>query len=575
MPPPVSHPTTPSEQARAFPSLVAPLLSVVLPLVIVAIGLSVVLAWWGPSRTQGPGLRVRWAERAEQAGLRFVHRQGGVEGPTTLGGAVVVFDFDQDHLPDLYFVNGAPWPWEASLEKRVGRTGALYRNLGQGQFANVTTSAGLAVELQGVAAAAGDFDSDGRADLMVTGVGTHHLFRNLGQGRFEDVTEAMGLPSSDSMWGSSVAWIDYDGDGWLDLVIAYYVQWPASLGLESALATARNGLSYGTPVGFVGALPAVYRNLQGRRFALVPDRAGLRDLDSETRRPVSYPLAVVPVEANGDTRLDLLFTYQDRGPALFLNRGGRFERESAGRERLQEGSSAGLASASALTFAGSARDPRSQGLFALASAQTSTPASSGIELVPRLAAAVADFDLDGRDEWIVAGTRAESWSTGKLDGDRSGGPPRFQWWDGAKWGMTGLIDVDGTPWTRALATRGVACADFDGDGDVDLVLAQNEAAPLLLVNEMRPGTPWLRLRLVATRSHPDAGGARVEVHTPSGVLSKVMVPAMGYLAQSDSRLTFGLGADARVRRIVVFWPSGQRQEFGPKELNREWVLREP
>lgn len=85
-------------------------------------------------------------------------------------------------------MNGAPWPWEENLKKRIGRTGALFRNLGQGRFADHTAAAGLGVELQGMAAAAGDFDNDGRPDLMVTGVGTHHLLRNLGQGRFEDMS---------------------------------------------------------------------------------------------------------------------------------------------------------------------------------------------------------------------------------------------------------------------------------------------------------------------------------------------------------------------------------------------------
>lgn len=546
-----------------------------LPLVIVAIGLSAVLAKWAPGRGHGPSPRLRWSEGAAAAGLRFDHRQGGAQGPSALGGAVVVFDFDQDERPDLYFVNGAPWPWEENLEKRVGRTGALFRNLGQGRFTECTAQAGLKVEFQGMAAAAGDFDNDGRPDLMVTGLGSHHLFRNLGQGHFEDVSEAMGLRTDDAAWGAGVVWIDCDGDGWLDLVVVNHVRWSSEIGLEAALATTRNGPSYGAPVGFVSAFPTVYRNLGGVRFAVLADGAGLRDIDPETRRPVPFPLGVTPVDANGDARLDLLITYQDRGPSLFLNRGGRFERQTAGRERLQEGTSAGLASASGLAFATSPSDSRSRRILALAAQALPVRVEEGIELTSRLAGAVADFDFDGREEWISAGSVAANQlkSSEARGGERA--PPRLLWWEGARSGTMPLIDSQGARWTSSLTARGVAAVDVDGDGDVDLVLAQNEGSPVLLINELRGDAPWLRIRLVATRSHPDAGGARVEVHTPRRILSRTVAPAMSFLAQSESTLTFGLGEDARVRTLVIHWPSGRRQEVTSVTLNRSLVITEP
>ncbi len=570
-----SSPPTLREKPRPTPSLVSPLLPVVLPLVVVAIGLSAVLARWSPTRILGPSPRLRWSEGTAAAGLRFDHRQGGEWGPTALGGAVVVFDFDQDERPDLFFVNGAPWPWEENLKKRIGRTGALFRNLGQGRFADHTAAAGLGVELQGMAAAAGDFDNDGRPDLMVTGVGTHHLFRNLGQGRFEDVSEAKGIRTDDPTWGSGVVWIDCDDDGWLDLVIVNYVRWSRDMGWEAALATARNGLSYGAPVGFVSALPTVYRNLGGERFVLLTDSAGLRDIDPETRRPVRFPLAVIPVDANGDASLDLLITYQERGPTLYLSRGGRFERQTAGRERFQEGSSAGLASASGVAFTPIQTDSRSRDLIALATQAVTPTPGDGIELVTRLAGAMADFDFDGREEWATAGGMAADrlFTAGAKAGESM--PPHLRWWDGVKWGSRLMIDSQGLRWSSTAATRGVAAVDVEGDGDLDLVFAQNEVSPMVLINELRGETPWLRFRLVATRSHPEAAGARVEVHTPRRILSRTVAPAMSYLAQSESTLTFGLGDDARVRKVVIHWPSGQRQELRSLTLNRSVVIREP
>jgi enediyne biosynthesis protein E4 len=106
-------------------------------------------------------------------------------------------------------------------------------------------------------------------------------------------------------------------------------------------------------------------------------------------------------------------------------------------------------------------------------------------------------------------------------------------------------------------------------------VAQNNGGPLLLRNDQRTGLPWLRLRLIATHSQPEAGGARVEVHTPRRILIQTVAPSLGFMAQSESLLTFGLGDDARVRKIVIQWPSGQEQEVRPDGLNQTLVIREP
>jgi hypothetical protein len=126
-----------------------------------------------------------------------------------------------------------------------------------------------------------------------------------------------------------------------------------------------------------------------------------------------------------------------------------------------------------------------------------------------------------------------------------------------------------------VVARGIAVADLDGDGDSDVIIAQNNGPAIVLRNDQRSGMPWLRIALVASRTQPEAGGARVEVHTPRRVLIRTMAPAMGYMSQSESVLTFGLGEDARVRKIVIHWPSGQRQELQTDAINRTLVIREP
>jgi hypothetical protein len=130
-------------------------------------------------------------------------------------------------------------------------------------------------------------------------------------------------------------------------------------------------------------------------------------------------------------------------------------------------------------------------------------------------------------------------------------------------------------WARPLAARGAAVADIDGDGDLDVILTRNDGPPRLLRNDQRHDPPWLMIDLIATRSAREAGGARVEVHTPRRVQVQTVAPAMTFMAQSTRSLYYGLGDDARVRRIVIEWPSGQRQEVQPAGINRRLAIAEP
>ena len=571
---PVSRPATaspaPSPAIQPVRSVVSPLLPVLLPLVVAAIVLGAVFARFFPPATADGGPAVRFTDITAASGLRFVHRQGGDEAPTTLGGAVAVLDFNRDGRPDLFFVNGAPWPWEESLEKRLVRSSALYRNEGDGRFTDVTAAAGLNTEMQGMAAVAGDYDADGLPDLFVTGVGTNRLFRNLGQGRFEDVTESAGVGGEENTWSTGAAWLDVDGDRRLDLVVLHYARWPQEVGLGQAFAVAEMGRSYGTPTGFFSSHPTVWRNRGDGRFEAVPESAGLRDIDPETGRPVAWPLALTVLDANGDRRPDLLIAYHQHAPTLFLARDdGTFAKQTGALGPRQEGAAASFASASALPFSQTQGD--SERLRALLAAGTWQAGPDAVALASKLGVVVLDLDLDSRLEIFSGQGRAEP-GTNKFETGRAFAtePQAFK----AR-GETWLASADAEAPLPPLTVRGVAAVDFDGDGDPDLVLAQNNAPAVLLRNDQRAGSPWLRLRLTATRSEAGAGGARVEVHTPRRVLTQTAGPALGFMAQSEPDLTFGLGDDARVRKIVIQWPSGQVQELKPEGLNRTLEIREP
>ena len=561
------------------PTHFPPLLPVVLTLVVAALILSVAFAWLFPVTTPvRPVPAARFTNVTEEAGLGFGVYHSQQESPTTLGGAVVVLDYDGDGRPDLFFVNGGPWPWEEELAKRISRGSlVLYHNDGHGHFTDVTASAGLNVELQGMSAAAGDFDNDGRPDLFVTCVGTNHLFRNRGNGRFEDVTEQAGVGGEDNTWSTGATWIDYDGDGKLDLVVAHYARWPSEVGLATAFTIADVGRSYGAPTGFLGVLPSVYRNLGNGTFALVPGSAGLRNIDPATGLPAAKALAVVPVDANGDGRLDLLFSYHPAENALFLNQGdGTFRKLTTGADNRHEGASAGLASASLLPLAQAPdADERLAALQATAAIGLRGREEAQLLLGGKFGGALLDYELDGHLAWFSGNGRAEPDINKFEQGREFAAVPQLFVERGGNWMPAPVASGDSGAWSRPVIARGVAVADFDGDGDSDVVIAQNDGPPVLLRNDQRSGQPWLRLRLVATRSQPEAGGARVEVHTPRRILARTVAPAMGFMAQSESTLTFGLGEDTRVRKIVIQWPSGQKQELRPEAINQTLVIREP
>jgi enediyne biosynthesis protein E4 len=556
---------------------VPPLVPVVLPLVLAAIALSVALAWLFPAPgSLRPAPTARFTDVTQPWGIRFVRRAGLQESPTTLGGAVVVFDCDRDGRPDLFFVNGAPWPWE-DASGALPSACVLYHNDGGGHFTDVSRAAGLAILTQGMAAAAGDYDDDGYPDLFITGVGGNHLFHNQGDGTFVEVTAAAGVGGDSQTWSTGATWIDYDGDGRLDLVVANYAHWLGDVDLATAFSIALMGHSYGAPTGFVGMAPSVYRNLGHGRFALVPDAAGLRAIDPLTHLPVAKALAVVPLDANGDGRLDLLFTYHTADSALFLNQGdGTFRRWALEAAQRNEGASAGLAAASPPPFARSADAEAILSALGPAQALERRDRGGSFEhLGAKLGAALLDYDLGGRLDFFSGNGLAEPDVNRFEHGRDFAARPQLLWNRGAGWVPAPPPEGEGRVWAASVVARGVAVADLDGDGDSDVVIVQNDGPAVILRNDQNSGLPWLRIALVATHSQRDAGGARVEVQTPGRVLVRTMAPAMSYMAQSESVLTFGLGDDARVQKILVHWPSGRRQEVRPNAVNQTLVIREP
>jgi hypothetical protein len=558
---------------------ISPLVPVLATLAVAAVAIAVALSRLVP-RAEAPGgpPPARFTDVTAEAGITFIHDSGGREDaptPTTLSGAVAFLDYNNDGRPDLFFASGTSWPWTPSAMGGPP-TCALYRNEGNGRFTDVTREAGLDITLPGMGVAVGDYDGDGYPDIFVTGIGGNRLFHNRGDGTFADVTAEAGVGGDDHVWSTGAVWLDIYGDGRLDLVVCNYARWSREADLEDAFAAEGAGRSYGGHSGFVSVFPTVYRNLGHGRFAEVTAKVGLDRLDRQTGFPRALPLAVAAVDANGDGRLDLLFTYQSGEDVLFLNQGdGTFRPWTPPPLERREGASAGLAGVGAYALArtgpgGSRLDwLRAAGLVLGAQGEETV-----CSLKDKLGVALLDYDLDGRVDFVTANGLAEPGLDRFEHGRSFASAPALYWNTGRGW-IPAPVGSGPSALGSPLVGRGVAVADIDGHGVLAVAVAQNGGRPRLYRNELAPRHAWLRIDLVGTHCQRDAGGARVEVHTPRGTLVRTMEPASGFMAQSEKTLTFGLGDDDRVRRIVVRWPSGLRQEVRPEGVNRRIVITEP
>jgi hypothetical protein len=296
---------------------------------------------------------IRFTDVTAEAGITFRHVSGATGRkllPETMGSGVAVFDYDGDGWPDLFFANSRPWPGQP------GRAfPSLFRNKGNGTFEDQTDAAGLAVELYGQGVTAGDHDNDGRPDLFVAAVGGNRLFRNIDGKRFEDVTAAAGLDTGARWpagsfaeftridrpvpWPSSVAFLDFDGDGRLDLFVCHYLTWsPAfDLGVPATLAGGQRG--YVPPQQFPGAQCELWRNVDGRRFENVSAAAGVHV--TRAGRPVGKALGVVVCDPDGDGWPDLAVANDTEWNFFFHN----VPAPGGGRAFRETGSACGLATA--------------------------------------------------------------------------------------------------------------------------------------------------------------------------------------------------------------------------------------
>ncbi|MGC2636166.1 MAG: CRTAC1 family protein [Acidobacteriaceae bacterium] len=530
------------------------------------------------SRPSGP---ITFTDVTAQAGIRFRHNNGGFGKkylPETMGSGVCVIDYDNDGWPDILFVNSADWPGHTTKRS----TPALYRNNHDGTFTDVTKQAGLDVEMYGMGCAVGDYDNDGYDDIYITAIGGSHLFRNLGNGRFADVTAKAGV--ADAGFPASAVWFDYDHDGRLDLYVAHYVTWSEATDQFCTLDGTHK--SYCTPERYQGESARLYRNLGNGRFEDVTKKAGLYD-------PSSKSLGVALVDLDGDGWLSLFVTNDTQPNKLWKNHGnGTFTDEgfASGMAYNDAGKARAGMGTDAADYDGTGRQSLAIGNFTNEGLSLYQNQGGGLFVDQAISAGLAeptqrvltfglfffDYDLDGRPDLFAAdGHVADDVSVLQPSLHYAEPAMLFRNLGGGK--FENMSDKVGAALRQPMVARGAAYLDYDDDGDLDIVVNDNNGPARLLRNNNGNQNDVLRVKLIGTKSNRDAIGARVTATLASGAKMMEMVKTgSSYLSQSELPLTFGLGkpAPGKTVSLEIAWPSGRKESLGHVAANQFITVKE-
>ena len=549
------------------------------PQAIVAVALFVVQASSTSSRT--------FTDVTSAAGIRFKHNSGAFGKkylPETMGSGCAFLDVDNDGWQDVLFVQSKSWDTGGRSSGARGSEKppsylALYRNNGTGTFTDITRAAGLAVEMYGLGVTAADYDNDGDTDIYITALGSNRLFRNNGAARFEDVTSRAGV--GDAGFSTSALWFDYDRDGRLDLFVAHYVDWS----IENDLYCTLDGRakSYCTPESYKGQSPTLYRNKGDGTFDNVTRKAGLYDTSNKM-------LGLALIDYDNDGLLDVFAANDTQPNRLYRNQGdGTFTDvgltagvafNEAGVARAGMGVDAGDYDASgrqSLIIGNFSNEMMAlyanegKGLF-IDEAPTST-IGKATQLTLTFACFFFDFDLDGLlDIFAANGHVADDISAVQRNVTYAQPPHLFHNRGNKKFEI--LSANVGDSFRQPVVARGAAYADYDRDGDLDLIVTANNGPARLLRNDGGPNR-MLRVTTVGVQSNRDGIGAKVRVNVEGGPARWAIVKTgSSYLSQSELPLTFGLGPTAKIAGVDVTWPNGKTERLTGVAANQAITVQE-
>jgi hypothetical protein len=525
------------------------------------------------------GLGFRFADVTSEAGLHFKHNSGAYGGkllPETLGAGCAFLDFDRDGWQDILLINGMDW----TGHKRQSSTLKLYRNNRNGTFSDVTRAAGLDVETYGMGVAVGDYDNDGFPDIFVSCVGQSRLFRNLGNGTFADATKTSGLLGHTS-FSTSALWLDYDRDGLLDLFVCNYVRWSPEHDVFCSLDGVHK--SYCTPEAYRGDTCWLFHNRGNGTFEDVTAASGIFDSSSKS-------LGVAMFDYDADGWPDLLVANDTQPNKLYKNlRNGKFKDVAveAGLAFSSEGKARAGMGVDTGDFDRSGRpgvaitnfDNEMIGLYRSVKAgvydDVSTAAGVGMASQTTLGfgCAFLDVDLDGALDLAVSNGHIDETVRNIRGNTGYAQAPQLFLNDGGGKFRDVASDVGGG-FALPKVGRGLAYGDFDRDGDLDLLMTTNNGPAFLFRNDLVNGNRSVRFRLVGKKSNADGIGAVVRIFYGGEMQSRMVRGGSSYLSQSELAVTFGVGRQDWIERVVIDWPSGRSEEFKNLATGRAYECTE-
>lgn len=524
--------------------------------------------------------KIEFRDITRAAGINFVHNNGAFGKkylPETLGPGCAFFDYDNDGLPDILLINGQDWPGHALHGKTTLK---LYHNNGNGTFTDVTAKSGLAAApMYGMGVAIGDYDNDGFDDIFITALGQSHLFHNNRNGTFTDATKQAGLWGP-SEFSTSAAWVDYDGDGKLDLVVGNYVDWSPEKDLYCTLDGTRK--SYCTPESYHGASVRLWHNLGDGKFEDATRRAGLYDATSKT-------LGVAVLDYDGDGWPDLAFANDTQPNKLYRNNhDGTFTEKGveAGIAFSEDGVARAGMGIDAADYDRSGRPSllisnfsnqmlslyhnEGHGLFIDEAPRSEIGRASLLSL--GFASYFFDYDLDGWPDIFVANGHIDS-DIERIQKRIAYRQPPLMFRNLGNGKFDDVAASLGAAFATPRVARGAAYADIDNDGDLDLLITTNGGPAVLFRND--GGTNHsLRVKLQGVKSNRDGIGAIVTVISGGAKQTQMMRSGSGYLSASELVLTFGLGHSAGDSEIDLRWPSGQTDRFTEVDPDQTLTVQE-
>jgi hypothetical protein len=501
----------------------------------------------------------------------------------TTGTGVAIFDYDNDGWPDVFVVNGTKLD---ALPTSKAPTSHLYHNNRDGTFTDVTQKAGLTHTGWGQGVCVGDYDNDGFEDLYVTYYGKNVLYHNNGDGTFTDVSEKAHVAGSGKMWGTGCAFVDYDRDGKLDLMVANYVDFDSATAL--APGEQPSCIWKGVPVmcgprGLPWAKNILYHNLGNGVFEDVTTKAHIDQTNGH------YSFSVSTLDYDDDGWQDIFVACDSTASILYHNN--------------QDGTFTDVAVVAGAAFNDDGREQAGMG------------------------STVGDYDGDGRldifktnfsddtatlyrnlgdgtfdDKTFPAGfglnTQYLGWGVMFLDVDNDGWPdlllvnghvypevdsqhlgsnfqePKILYHNNGNGTFTDISDIAGPGITAVSSARGLAVGDLWNDGRLSAVISNMNAPPMLLVNDVRNRNHWIAFHAIGSKSNRDGIGAKISVKAGARTLVDEVRSGSSYVSNSDMRVHFGLGSATKIDWVQVRWPSGLLERFENLPVDSIHTLKE-